>query len=730
MSISKIFNCLHFLEVILSSMLRAQKKKLLLVFLSTFILALIHSAASAQTCNFVGGPQFGGIEPPLAVDASCVDPDYNEKTMVIDSTLQKSLKVADGSTISYTEVHGHFPALRTRAQLPAGILGSPTTAKHTFFWRFPEKKVWRNRFFQQTYPLPFDVLNGIDNEFAFTNGGFTVGVISGSANVGYRVIAAAAKLAKVYANKFYNNTGRIYGYLLGQSGGSVQSMGANEGTTGVWDGIVPAVIAVDGLNVHSFIWDGLYALAIPEDKRQTIAKAVMPGSGRDIYADLTNEQRDVLNELLNAGFARIALEDMKFDVGSANQGIIRTFDSTYEDDFWSKPGYEGTNPPSYLTSAKVDGYATIASITRDEKKAPTGVTFEPGTVPTLGSVGTSGLQFYVYSSDAKTRITNGDKRALNGWLKGDTLTLTGDNDTVLLSALAPGVKIRINNRFVLAAAFYPRHSILDNGSPAYNQYKNADGTPKYVQRTVQLAYIPNISASGGRRETGHLKVKTIVIENLSDPSSFPYVGGFYASQVKQAMGSREADNMFRIYYQENANHMAYPFTLPPLNYGANLVSVGGITHQVLLDLVAWVERGIAPLPSTRYRTDAMNQVVLPDKARERGGHQPVVRLTVNGGDRVKVGVNQEVKLVGRMEMPPGAGYIMKYEWYLGGSDRRFEPAITLVTPQSLVSVTRTVSFPTPGEYTISLRTYGQRNSKKDEPKLTLQNLGRVTIVVQ
>ena len=43
------------------------------------------------------------------------------------------------------------------------------------------------------------------------------------------------------ANKFYGNTGRIYGYAYGQSGGSVQMKGAAEGATGVWDGIVPVV---------------------------------------------------------------------------------------------------------------------------------------------------------------------------------------------------------------------------------------------------------------------------------------------------------------------------------------------------------------------------------------------------------------------------------------------------------------------------------------------------------
>src|SRR4051812_33633914 len=81
--------------------------------------ALLVSPGLAATCAFTGGPQFGGIEPPLAVDADCIDPDYNDKTFVVDSTQQQTLKLPDGSTTSYTEVKGHFPATRTPAELPA-----------------------------------------------------------------------------------------------------------------------------------------------------------------------------------------------------------------------------------------------------------------------------------------------------------------------------------------------------------------------------------------------------------------------------------------------------------------------------------------------------------------------------------------------------------------------------------------------------------------------------------
>ena len=144
------------------------------------------------------------------------------------------------------------------------------------------------------------------------------------------------------------------------------------------------------------------------------------------------------------------------------------------------------------------------------RRVPTAVTFDPATVPAMGSIGAAGLQFYVYAPDGVTRIAKGDARSLSGKLEGNTLTLTGNNDPALLNALVAGGRVRINNRSLLAGCFYPRHSILDNGNPAYNQYRNGDGTPKYAQRPVQTAYLANIRSSGGLRETGHLKVKTIV----------------------------------------------------------------------------------------------------------------------------------------------------------------------------------------------------------------------------
>ena len=105
-------------------------------------------------------------------------------------------------------------------------------------------------------------------------------------------------------------------------------------------------------------------------------------------------------------------------------------------------------------------------------------------------------------------------------MAGSALKLEGPNDPALLSALVPGAKIRINNRFMLAACFYPRHSIPANGGPAYNQYKNADGTPKYVQRPIQTAYIANIGAAGGRPQR-HLRIGRRIGFSRSDRPARP-----------------------------------------------------------------------------------------------------------------------------------------------------------------------------------------------------------------
>ena len=704
---------------------------------------------------------------PVVVDATCADPDYNEDTLVIESTRQLVHTDASGRSFPYTEVKAHFPATDTPATLPPGVRRSPTLSQHDVLWRFPAAEFWQNRSFQQTYPIPgtgpLDI-NEVDVGFAFTNGAFTVKVVPGNPTGGYRVNAATTKLAKAYANQHYGNTRPIHSYLWGQSGGSVQTLGAAEGTIGVWDGVIPAVIATTGLTWHSFQWQALYALAVPLDKRSDVRQAAEVGSGRSIYDGLDDEQRLVLDELLQGGFPRLGLgtaltQDLvtgdQVPVGDATVGAvigpfpgvagpslvygpgataIRALDPTYEDDFWSKPGYAGAIPAEYLTRAKVDGFATITEIVRDAQGDPTTLKFDPATLPALGSIGARNLDYYVYDADGTTRTTDTTDPAapvfsLTGTLDTTSSTLsllvnpnvlsaTTPNSKVLLSALDVGDKIRVNNRFFLAYAHYPRHSILDNGNPAYDQYRTKSGKPQYPQRETQLAKISSLGAMGGIGETGNIKTKVMVMENLEDANSYPYVAGFYQQQVEKALGKRKAKDMFRVYYQEHAGH-------------SNDGLVQGIFNQMVLDLVAWAEDGVEPKPSSSYTIDSMTQVVQPLDAVDRKGLQPVTHLTANGGDRAETGVLQPVNLSATIEMPPSTGKIIQYSWTIErqGVPAINEPATVLAIPREKVMVTRPMTFASPGEYVVTLNVTADRNGDSGT-STPLQNLDQIRVVVK
>src|SRR5262245_26978356 len=200
---------------------------------------LAASAAAAAPCRFAPSRQIDkdtGVEPQLLIDATCVDPDYNEKTFIIDKTEQLTFQVPGGPLIPYTQVTGHFPATKTLATLPRGVRQSPTVFPQNYIFKFPAKEYWRNRSFLQQHPTGGGM---VDSQMAFTNGAFIISWQSARQEnlvASNRHEAAATKVADAYANKLYGNTAKIYNYFWGCSGGGIVSMTAAENTTGVWDG--------------------------------------------------------------------------------------------------------------------------------------------------------------------------------------------------------------------------------------------------------------------------------------------------------------------------------------------------------------------------------------------------------------------------------------------------------------------------------------------------------------
>jgi hypothetical protein len=705
---------------------------------------LIVSPAAAAACRFAPVRQIDrdtGVEPQLLIDAACTDPVYNESTFVIDKTEQLTFQVPDGPLIPYTQVTGHFPATRTVEALPAGVRQSPTTFRQNYVLRFPAKAFWRNRSFEGQHPTGGGV---VDDRMAFTNGAFSVNWMSASipnAVASHRHEAAATKVAKAYANKLYGNTAKIYSYFWGCSGGGTVAMAAAENVTGIWDGVQPQCIGTNGdAPYHSFYWQALYTMAIPQAKRDAIAAAAVPGGTGDVYAGLNEEETSVLNEFLAAGYPLPVIGNHFKSLTPLVDPIdIRLADPTYEADFWSKPGYAGANPPNYLKAAKVDGWATITGITRDAAGVPTIVQFDPATVPALGTTGDNYLEYWVYAADGETRLidpvravgapTDNKRRfSLMGKFNAGTgtLTLNGTekdvfggvsnitNSSVLLDALKVGSKLRVNNRFILAMYYYPRYSNIP-GVRSHDQYRNADGSPKFPQRQdISVLSHSNYRTMGGRVETGAVTTKTMIIEGMGDNLSWPIFNVSYAERIQKTLGPAKAGNTMRFYLHDNGRHAA----------GGG---EPGIFQQSIQDLMAWAEHGTPPPPSTSYAV-RNGQVVLPNEAAVRHGLQPVMNLTANGGARAVVGVNQPVNLAAKLEMPPRTGQIVQYKWTVAGT---VDPMTVLSKPQPLVNAERTVTFDKPGTYVIRLTVNGQRDGLLAPANQTLmQNFKEVRVVVQ
>ena len=498
---------------------------------------LVAAPAEAAPCVFAPASQMDldtGVEPQLLIDGVCTDPVYNESTFVVTNTEQLTFQVPGGPLIPYTQVTGHFPATRTVAELPAGVRQSPTTFQQNYVFRFPAREYYRHRSFQQQHPSGG---GEVDNRMAFTNGAFSVNWMSASvlnAVASHRHEAGATLVAKAYARRLYNDDARIYSYFWGCSGGGTVAMAAAENVTGIWDGVEAQCIGTSGDAPYlSFYWQAHYTMAIPQAKRDAIAAAAVRGGTGDIYAGLNDEERSVLNEFLAAGYPLEIIGNHFTRLTPLVDPIdVRLADPTYENDFWSQPGYAGVNPPNYLRAALVDGYATVTGITRNAAGTPIAVQFDPATMPQLGTTGDNYLEYWVYGADGETRLVDPERAvgaptdnkrrfSLMGTLNAQTgvLTLTGEtrdvfggtspitNSPVLLNALTVGSRVRVNNRFILAMYFYPRYALIP-GVRSQDQYRNADGSPMYPQRAdISVLAHSNYRTMGGRTETGAIQTK-------------------------------------------------------------------------------------------------------------------------------------------------------------------------------------------------------------------------------
>lgn len=637
---------------------------------------------------------------PLLIDESCVDPEFGRPM------IDKAEDISE--PVLLHKVSGHFEG-----------------TKSTFTFYFPPKEQWEGRFFHNVYPLTDGNARDETLSFGTDSGAYTVQT---GGTIGYRADAAAAKFSRKVAHDYYGLTDEhIYGYVYGGSGGSYQTIGAMENSKGVWDGAVPYVIGVPTSIPNNFFVRA-FARIVLQDKADGIADAMSPGGSGKPFDGLDDTERAVLKEVTAMGVPLRGWDNPAYLLGLEDaQGLmgfrdtVKGMDPTYAEDFWTKPGYLGTEQSALGDIFRAARVNTDIPILKD-KSSTTRILLEHA--PVGGHV-----------RDFEYQLVDGQGASL-GLVKGSlditarTFQVDAANRPEVMAAIKKASSLRVSNDWSMALASYHRHQVpKEPGITVWDQFLKADGTPKYPQRPVEVGPIIGGGAAGGGTYTGVFDGKMIVVGNLLDLDAFPWHADWYARRVESKLGTTFNDS-FRVWFNDNADHHDGSVIVSGRSDNATirLVSYVGILQQALRDLSKWVEEG-EPAPASTAYTVNDGQVSVPENATDRRGIQPLVRLTADDATEVEVAVGGSVTLSGVVTLPEGVGDIVRIEWNALGQGEFAEEDFT-PGKEGSVEVKKTFTYEKPGTYFPVLRATTQREADAETESALVQNIDRVRIIVK
>ena len=679
---------------------------------------LIASPASAVDCT---SPAPG---EPTFIDETCTDVRFNDPQIDLDEMRT--------TPVPHRYVHGFF------AGTGRPDFGGGTPAEFAF--AFPPADQYQGRFFQgPTHQLTSNENLGNNQiAFAIASGAYAVQTNMGGSEaatfaeavlffgfdaetVGYRVNAAAAKFSRQVAADYYGPH-RPYGYLFGGSGGAFQTVSSLENTS-VWDGGVPFVLGFEGAtpNVYTVRVNAQRILG-PAGKFPCILDAVDPGGSGDpvTSCNLNEEQAGAYEEATRMGFPPRSWFGGAL-TGAGALPLVAAYvpyvDFGYTADFWSLPGYLGHDDP----------YGSLAPLR-----------IIHNTTVTEKLTGPNRLRLASFPTGDRTaidlRILSGAGTGANavglppGYVRAPSnnlaaLTVTISNfATPIYDAVQVGDEVALDNSHYLSLQTYHRHQVgtPEDGYFGHTQFRNPDGTPIYPQRPV---YHGNQYNGSGGHMTGDFHGKMILQESLMDPDAFPMGAEWYKRRVQQVLG-KKIDDKFRVYMQDHAQHGGGAEG----GTSTRTVAYSGALQHELRTLAAWVEQGVKPPASTNYQMVDDAQVVPAPTAPQRKGIQPVVTLLANDSVRAEVAVGEPVTLTGKIQVPPGAGKVVKVEWNVTGATGAYTP-VTFGDVRPAVSVETTTTFAAPGTYFVVLRGTSQREGDPNTPFARVENIARARVVV-
>lgn len=648
--------------------------------------------------------------------------------------------------VRHRYVHGGFKGTNTR-----------------FSFYLPPPERYRGRFFQHITPVPDNenlaqkMPSGPFNKieaaiaagayFVETNGGGQIDLTRGSLALAdptitaYRANAASAAFSRKVAMAMYGAK-RPYGYAYGGSGGGFRTIGGAENTTGVWDGVVPYVIG-STMAIPNMFTVRMQALRVLRDKLPAIVDAMEPGGSGDPYAGLSDHEASVLREIEAMGFPMgswFGWRTMGLHGFAALYGGVAMADPTYFTDFWGKPGYLGHDRPELFEQDRIRFSSRIAEPITAEQAARLGLSTDPFAPASRGGVDTAykgppgeanrivgfrltGMPPQVYFLGGELVVSSGaaaGRKLMLSTLKGDVVML-GVADQKLAASIAAGDEVTVDNSNFLAMETYHRHQVPGPDFQVWDQFRKADGTPKYPQRPMLLGPL-FVESTSGSRMTGRFEGKMIVVASLWDREAMPWQADWYRQRVAKHLGA-ETDNRLRLWFTEHALHGDEPTS----EAASRVVSYVPALNRALRDLADWVEQGREPPASTGYRVE-QGQVIVAPTARERAGVQPVVSLSANGGDRVESRAGQSVTFRGRIAAPSGAGVLVGADWDFDGSGS-FAASSRLKPGAKQANVTIRHRFDQPGTWFVGLRGSARRADEAGQPWTRIDNIARVRVIV-
>ena len=683
------------------------------------------------------------------------DPRFDHPVIDVDEWRERYL--VTGEMIPYRYLHGSFEG---------------TGVKFSFF--FPQKDQYEGRFHQYLSPFP-----GPDEEvasigrtgandrigFALHCGAYFIETNMGSTaqfggqkddKLTWQSSAAAAEYSRSLAMKMYDTDKRPFGYVYGGSGGGYKTMACIENTR-AWDGAIPYVIG-SPVSLPNTITMHVQGQRVLRHAFPKILDALDAGGSGNPYEGLTKFEADMLEELTKMGFPPLAWYlEAKGTMDSGSLPVlmpgIKGLDPSYFVDFWTKEGYAGANPESSSSKDRIQIKTKVRSVHQAAEKAAraaedglngvddawkkmladgNGAYLELEELPQGEDPYLEGLSIFVTGGDAQGAVLAAGKMMRDPDDAGGVFTIGacyGMSDTnETLKKIRPGDEIFLDNSDWIAAQSYYRHQVPEDPSfHAWDQFRNADGTPKTPQRPP----FPIPFTGTGVPQDGEIQCKVINIQALMDESTCPWCADWWRKKIIEAQGS---DENHRTYFMERCMHGdADALT----NY--MVVNYMGALRQSLIDLAAWAEKGEKPLNRTAYTLGEDGQIHAEKDVKKRFGIQAMPDLRANGEKCARVAVEEKVCFTVDVQVPEGAGEVTEI---LFAPEENVDSDPSKLW-QSVLSFEKgekdgvhtahaevLASYDKPGTYFATVRIASQRTGDASDPFTQVLNLDRARVIVQ